>query len=187
MRLHSIFLEQSSSIEQVLYQRLKKDLLWRMRRKGQELDVWEKLRLLRLSMKDYDAKVRDLLPSFVESAERERVEQRLSSLQWAIHETPEGKELREKWKADRLKQMGTVRQSRGVSISYTPGLRLLFRPPGFGNLKVSSKRSVGAPHNPSEVVLGVLNDGSIVDVYRKKPAPPLINAQPTIAIDFNIG
>lgn len=185
-QLESIFLVQRSTIEQGLYQRLKKELLRRMRRKKRELDVKEKLKLMHSMMNEYDVQVRDLLPFFVESSERERAEQRLSELQWGIANTPEAKEMQKRWKMERMMRM-PMRQSKGPSISLSYGMRLMFRPGGFGNLQVQSRRQVGPPHNPNEIAVGVLNDGDVMDVYNKKPKPPLIKFQPTVGVDVSAG
>lgn len=185
-QLYSIFLVQRSTVEQVLYQRLKKELLRRMRRKRRELDVKEKLKLLHSSMAEYDSQARELLPFFIQNSESERAERRLAELQWGIDNTPEGKELKNRWKMDRLRRM-PMRQSKGISVSLSPGFRLMFRPQGFGNMQLYSKRQVGPPHNPSEVSIGVLNDGNVIDVYNKKPKPPLVKFQPTVGIDISAG
>jgi len=189
-RLHSIFLVQRSSIEEALYQRLKRELLKRMRRKKKELLVKDKLKLMLAAMKEYDSQVRDLQPDFVENSERERAEKRLSELQFGILDTPEGKEMQEKWKIDKMKR-NPMRQSRGISISLSPGLRLMFRPSGLGNFQASSKRQVGPPNNPNEVSIATLNDGDVIDVYPKKggprPRPPLIKFQPSVAVDLSLG
>jgi len=185
-QLYSIFLVQRSTIEQVLYQRLKKELLRRMRRKKSELDVKDKLKLLHAAMNEYDSQVRELQPFFVQNPERDRAEKRLSELQWGIADTPEGKELQQRWKMERLRRM-PMRQSKGISVSLSPGLRLMFRPGGFGNLQLYSRRQVGPPHNPNEVSVGVFNDGDVIDVYNKKPKPPLIKFQPTVGIDVSAG
>lgn len=185
-QLYAIFLVQRSTVEQVLYQRLKKELLRRMRRKRRELDVKEKLKLLHSSMAEYDSQARALLPFFIQNSERERAETRLSELQWGIDTTSEGKELKNRWKMERLRRMRT-RQSKGMSVSLSPGFRLMFRPPGFGNLQLYSKRQVGPPHNPNEIAIGVLNDGNVIDVYKKKPNPPLVKFQPSIGIELSVG
>lgn len=183
--LHALFLAQRSSIEQNLHRRLKKDLLRQMRRQRRELNVKEKLRLLHAALNVYDQQVEDLQPDFVDSPERERAEKRLSELQWSIHKTPEGKEMLQRWKMERTRRM-PVRQSRGISVSLSPGVRVLARPAGFGNFQLSSHRTVGPPHNPNEISLGVLNDGSVIDVYNKKPSPPLIKVQGHLGIDVSL-
>jgi len=185
-QLESIFLVQRSSIEQALYQRLRKELLRRMRRKKRELDVKEKLKLLHASLNEYDSQVRDLLPFFVQSSERDRAEQRLSQLQWGIADTPEAKEMQKRWKMERMMRT-PMRQSKGPSISLSYGMRLMFRPMGFGNFQMYSRRQVGPPHNPNEIAVGVLNDGNVMDVYNKKPNPPLIKFQPTVGVDVSAG
>jgi len=183
-QLYSIFLEQRSIVEQVLYTRLKKDLLRRMRRKKRELTVKEKLKLLHAAMADYDSQVAELCPFFVGNPERDRAEQRLSELQWGIADTPEGKEMKQRWKMDRLRRAPT-RQSRDIAISLSPGMRLMLRPSGLGNFQLFSRRKVGPTNNPNEVAFGIHNDGKVIDVYNDKPHPPLIKFQPTIAIELS--
>lgn len=185
-QLESIFLVQRSTIEQALYQRLRRELLRRMRRKKRELDVKEKLKLLNAALSDYDSQVRDLLPWFVQSSERERAKERLSELQWGIADTPEAKEMQKRWKMERMMRM-QMRQSKGPSISLSYGMRLMIRPGGFGNLQAYSRRQVGPPHNPNEISVGVLNDGDVMDVYNKNPKPPLIKFQPTVGVDVSAG
>jgi len=185
-QLHSFFLVQRSSIEQALYQNLKKQLLRKMRRKHRELNVKEKLGLLHGAMKEYDSQVGELLPAFVENSERDRAEKRLSELQWGIGDTPEAKEMMQRWKMEKLRQM-PMRQSKGISVSLSPGLRLMLRPGGFGNFQLNSRRQVGPIHNPNEISLAVHNDGNVMDVYNKKPKPPFIKFQPTIGVDVSSG
>lgn len=183
-QLYSIFLEQRSIVEQVLYTRLKKDLLRRMRRKKRELSVKEKLKLLHQAMADYDDQVAELCPFFVANPERDRAERRLSELQWGIADTPEGKEMKQRWKMDRLRRAPT-RQSRDIAISLSPGMRLMLRPSGLGNFQLFSRRKVGPTNNPNEVAFGIHNDGKVIDVYNDQPHPPLIKFQPTIAIELS--
>lgn len=123
----------------------------------------------------------------MENTERDRAETRLSKLQWGVHELPEAVEMQQKWKMDKMRKLGSARQSKGLSLSLSPGLRLMFRPSGFGNLQVYSRRQVGPPHNPGEVSVGLLNDGSVMDIYNKAASPPLIKFQPTIGIDVSTG
>ncbi|CAE7945997.1 unnamed protein product [Symbiodinium sp. KB8] len=183
-QLHSIFLVQRSIVEQVLYQRLKKDLLRKMRRKKRELDVKEKLRMLHGAMADYDSQVEELRPVFVSNTERDRAEKRLSQLQWGIGDTAEGKEMKQRWKMERLRRAPT-RQSKDISISLSPGMRLMLRPSGLGNFQLFSRRKVGPNQNPNEVALGIHNDGKVIDVYNNKPNPPFIKFQPTLAIELS--
>lgn len=183
-QLHSIFLVQRSIVEQVLYQRLKKDLLRKMRRKKRELDVKEKLRMLHGAMADYDSQVEELRPVFVSNTERDRAEKRLSQLQWGIGDTAEAKEMKQRWKMERLRRAPT-RQSKDISISLSPGMRLMLRPSGLGNFQLFSRRKVGPNQNPNEVALGIHNDGKVIDVYNNKPNPPFIKFQPTLAIELS--
>mmetsp|Transcript_28047 Transcript_28047/g.75933 ORF Transcript_28047/g.75933 Transcript_28047/m.75933 type:complete len:322 (-) Transcript_28047:75-1040(-) len=185
-QLESIFLVQRSTIEQALYQRLKRELLQRMRRKKRELDVKEKLKLMHSMMNEYDSQVRYLQPFFVQNSERERAEQRLSELQWGIANTDEAKEMQKRWKMERMMRT-PMRQSKGPSISLSYGMRLMFRPGGLGNLQINSRRQVGPPHNPNEIAVGVLNDGDVIDVYNKQARPPMIKFQPTVGVDVSAG
>lgn len=185
-QLNEIFLMQQASIEEALFQRLKRDLLRKMWRKKGELAVKVKLKLLHAAMNDYDKQVVELMPAFVGDSERGRAEKRLSEMQWGILDTPEGKEMQQKWKVDKMRRSPT-RQSRGISVSLSPGMRLMLRPSGLGNFQISSRRSVGPPHNPNEVSIGVLNDGNVIDVYNNKPRPPLIKFQPSVGIDLSFG
>lgn len=173
-------------MEQALYQRLKKDLLRRMRRRRRELDVKEKLNLLHGAMSEYDAQVGELMPFFLDNSERDRAQKRLSELQWGIADTPEGKDMQQRWKMERMRRM-PMRQSKGLSVSLSPGMRLMLRPSGFGNAQFFSRREVGPPHNPSEVSIAVLNDGKVIDPYTKSTQPPLIKFQPTIGVDVSTG
>jgi len=185
-QITSIFLVQRSMVEQVLFQRLKKDLLRQMQRKSRELTMKEKLRLFHAAMHDYDVQVRELLPFFITNSERDRAEKRLSELQWGIVDMPEAKEMLQRWQNQKMRRL-SMRQNKGFSLSMSPGMRLMFRPSGLGNLQISSRRQVGPPHNPNEVSIGVLNDGKVMDVYNKQPNPPLIKFQPTIGIDISAG
>jgi len=185
-QLKAVFLAQSSTIEQALYQRLKKDLLRRMRRRRKELEVKEKLVLLQGAMNEYDAQVGELMPFFVQNSERDRAQKRLSELQWGIADTIEGKDMQQRWKMERMRRM-QMRQSKGVSVSLSPGIRLMFRPDGLGNAQFFSRREVGPPHNPNEVSVAVLNDGNVADPYMKQPKPPLIKFQPSIGVDVSTG
>lgn len=184
--LHSIFLAQRSSIEEVLFQRLRKDLLKRMRGKRRELNVQEKLKMMHGAMNEYDSQVKELQPSFVDDSERDRAEKRLSELQWGIGDTPEAKEMKQRWKMEQLRRM-PMRQSSGISVSLSPGIRLMLRPEGLGNFQLYSRRQVGPPHNPNEVAIGVLNDGKVADVYHRKPKPPFIKFQPSVGVDLSFG
>merc|ERR1712232_393087 len=121
-QLHVLFFTQQSTLEEKAYQRLKKDLIRKMWRTGGDLPVRIKLRLLRIVMREYDAQIRELMPEFIKDSERARVERRLSELQWGILDTPEGKDLQQRWQTDRIRRM-PMRQSRGISVSLSPGMR----------------------------------------------------------------
>ncbi|CAK0867711.1 unnamed protein product [Prorocentrum cordatum] len=69
---------------------------------------------------------------------------------------------------ERMRSM-QMRQSKGYSVSVSPGIRLMFRPDGLGNAQFFSRREVGPPHNPNEVSVALLNDGNVADPYLKQP------------------
>lgn len=184
-QLHEMFLVQRSTVEQALYQRLKRDLLRMMRRRRGEPGVWEKLKLLHAAMADYDEQAAELQPFFVLDSERDRAEKRLSELQWSIADTIEAKEMKQRWKMEQMRRL-YMRQPKGVSVSLSPGMHLMLRPEGFGNLQIYSRRQVGPPHNPNEISIGVHNDGKISDIYNNKANPPLVKFQPTIGIQMSI-
>lgn len=181
--LRTVFLVQRLTVEEMLCQRLRKDLLRKMWWKKRDLDVTEKLRLLHSVTKQYKTKVQDLQPSFVEDSESAHAEKRLSELQWGIGDTPEAKEMKQRWKLERMRQ-SPIRHRGGISVSLSPGLRLMLRPQGFGNIEFWSRRQVGQPQNPSEVSIGIVNDGLIGDIYNKKPRPPVVKLQPAVGVEF---
>lgn len=183
-QLLGIFFEQRSTVEQALFIRLRDNLLRNMRRRRGEVPVSQKLRMLHSAMRSYDSQVRDLQPFFAADSERSRAEERLSELQWGIAEQPEAKDMLQQWKMERLRR--PVRQSR-LSVSLSPGMRLMLRPPGLGNLHFYSLRQVGPPHNSNEVAFGVLNDGDVADIYHKKARPPFAKFQPTLGVEVSLG
>jgi len=186
-RLHSVFLAQRSAMERALHRRLKEDLLREMRLKCSDVDIQLKLRLLRAAVSDYESQAHELRPYFVEDDfERGHAQMRLSQVQWGIDDSPEALEMKQRWKIGRERRMPLRTFKRGASVSLSPGLRLMLRPQGLGNLQISSRWLVGPPHNPSEVSIGVANDGSISDVYNRKPRPPLLKLQPTIGVQVDI-
>jgi len=188
-QLHAVFLAQSTSIEQVLYQQLKKKLLRRLRAKRGELSVKEKFKLLHDATAEYDEKVADLQPSFVTNSGHERAEKRLSELQWDIEKTPEAKEMLNRWQQAKLRRsMGSRKMEPSFSLS--PGLRLMLRPDflgGLGTLQAKANREVGDAHNPAEISIGVLNDGQVADIYNSKPHPQVAKIQPVLNMEIRFG
>lgn len=182
VQMHSLFLTQRSTVEQTQYQRLKKDLLKRMRQRRKELGVIEKVALLRSALSDYDSAVRDLKPFFVDNPERDAAERRLNELQGSIGDSSEAKDMKQRWKMEQLRRM--PRQNRKFEVSPSLGLRLMVRPAGLGNFQFTGRRQVGPMSAPNEVAVGVVNDGNVMDVYNKKPSPPLIKFQPVIGLEF---
>jgi len=185
-QLQAIFFAQRALVEQAVYKRLKADLLRRMRRKKRALIPKERANALQRALKEYDGRVKDLIPSFMpeRGAERALAEQTLAQLAATLDELPEAKDLLSGWRIEQLRRQS--RGPRGISVSFSPGLRIMMRPDGFGNLQLNTKRQVGPPNNPNEVSLAVLNDGNVMDVYRKQPKPPLFKFQPTVAMDVSL-
>merc|ERR1712014_187915 len=92
-------------------------------------------------------------------------ERRLGKLQYNIEDSPESASLRRIWEQKQSKQI-LAQRTHGISASLDPALRVMLRPPGVGNLQVFSSGHVGPPNNEAMLNIGVLNDGSIADVYR---------------------
>mmetsp|Transcript_26483 Transcript_26483/g.39398 ORF Transcript_26483/g.39398 Transcript_26483/m.39398 type:complete len:277 (-) Transcript_26483:16-846(-) len=180
--LTAAFFIQRSSLEDSLYKRLKKDLLKKMRWLGRELTVQEKIALLQPVLTSYDKQASGLRPPFVPDAERAQVERRFSELQWGIQDTAEGQELEQQWKVEKLRRASG--RKRGLSMSFSPGLRVMLRPPGLGNFEVFSNRQLGHTAGSGEISVGIFNDGSIADVYNKKAHPARWKLQPTLGIDL---
>mmetsp|Transcript_73401 Transcript_73401/g.192463 ORF Transcript_73401/g.192463 Transcript_73401/m.192463 type:complete len:319 (-) Transcript_73401:146-1102(-) len=182
------FLAQRQLTEQDVGDELADRLLSSMKRRGGPLRVQEKVDMLRDSVRSYNSKVQRLLPEWVEEqgdAEKSEAERRLGELQFRIEDTQEGRMLRAKWDQARIKKVMNER-AHGMSLSLDPGLRLMIRPEGLGNLQVFSVGPAGPPNNPAQVQIGILNDGSIADVYREHPTPPKIALQPAVKVHLNL-
>ena len=82
-------------------------------------------------------------------------------------------------------------------MSLDPALRVLIRPEGIGNLQIFSegrpfllnlrpfRGPVGPPSHPADMNLGIMNDGSIADVYREHPVPLQIRCLLTLIQSFS--
>lgn len=163
---------------------MKEELLRRMKRKKDKLDVYEKLKVLHNSMKAYDQRMAELRPFFMDDSERNFTERRLSKLQWGIDDEREAKEMKGKWAEERIRKFQRS-QRNGISVSLSPGLRVLLRPHGLGNFQISSRHRVGSPFNPNEVSMNMINDGNIPDTNNGKPRPPFVSVQPTLNVIMN--
>eukprot|EP00931_Biecheleriopsis_adriatica_P013846 TRINITY_DN115360_c0_g1_i1.p1 TRINITY_DN115360_c0_g1~~TRINITY_DN115360_c0_g1_i1.p1 ORF type:complete len:343 (+),score=88.00 TRINITY_DN115360_c0_g1_i1:65-1030(+) len=184
-QLRSISVAQRSSVEELQHYSLKKRLLKRMRAKGRALDAKEQLQILQASLREYRAQVRDVTPAFAEDVEQADAERRIKETLTSIGETAEAKQLQQRWALQRMRSQ--QERKFDVSLSLSPGLRVMFRPKGFGNMKMNIKRSVGPMYNPNEVSVSVFNDGNVMDVYNKQAHPPLMKLQPTVGVDLSMG
>jgi len=79
------------------------------------------------------------------------------------------------------------KRAHGVSVSLDPSLRVMLRPEGIGNLQIFSVGPMGSPSNPTTVNVGIMNDGSIADIYREHPVPPKLSVQPAVKFNVNLG
>jgi len=186
-QLYAIFLAQSSSVEQVLYQKLRKNLLRRLRRKKGELNIKEKLKMLHAATAEYDEKVADLQPFFVTDSGHDRAEQRLSELQWGVEQTPEAKEMMNRWNTDRMRRAMGGRKTPSLSM---PGMglgwRLMLRPDalgGLGGFQMNARRETATGN---EYSFGVLNDGKVADIYNDKEKPQFAKFQPIVALELRL-
>lgn len=182
------FLQQRQLTEQDQGDILADDLLRAMKRRGGPLRVQEKVELLKKSVRAYHSKVESLTPEWaVEQGdpESEEAERRLGELQFRIEDTADGRRLRGAWDRARVNKLMNER-AHGMSVSLDPGLRVMLRPEGLGNLQVFSVGPAGPPDHPAEVQIGIMNDGSIADVYREHPVPPKIALQPAVKVNLNL-
>jgi len=123
----------------------------------------------------------------VASTEEEdaEVERRFGELQYTIEASGEGVALRRLWERKRNdKLMGE--RAHGASVSLDPALRLMVRPEGIGNVQIYSQGPVGPPNQPAIVNIGIMNDGSIADIYREHPTPPLFAFQPAVKVNVDL-
>jgi len=93
--------------------------------------------------------------------------------------------VRAAWAENKHKEL-TSERAHGVSVSLDPALRVMVRPEGMGNLQIYSQGPVGPPNSPAQVNIGIMNDGSMADVYREHPVPPKISLQPAVRVNLNM-
>jgi len=163
-------------------------LLRSMKRRGGPLRVQEKVDILKDAVKGYNSKVKRQMPEWAQEMGdplKLEAEARLGEMQFRIEDTQEGRFLRNKWDNTRLKKVMNDR-AHGMSVSLDPGLRVMLRPEGLGNLQVFSVGPAGPPNNPAQVQIGIMNDGSIADMYREHPVPPKIALQPAVKVNLNL-
>ncbi|CAE8621337.1 unnamed protein product [Polarella glacialis] len=182
------FLAQRAIAEQVASDKLSRQILDAMSKRGGPLRVQEKIDLLRKNVDLYKDSVEKLLPEWAATQgdpEEAKAERRLGELQFTIEESGEGRFLHNDWKHSRAEKLLSKR-AHGMSVSVDPAFRVLLRPEGLGNLQIFSVGPVGPPSSPATVNVGIMNDGSIADVYREHPTPPKIAVQPAMNVNVNL-
>ncbi|CAK8995664.1 Hypothetical protein SCF082_LOCUS4456 [Durusdinium trenchii] len=183
----NIFQLQRVIAERQALDNLNRKLVKKMTQRGGPLRIQEKLDLLRLEVEAYKTSVQKLLPSWAEGIDvkTSETERRLGELQFTIEDGTEGQALQKQWQDRRLQDLMS-RRAYGMSVSLDPALRVLIRPEGIGNLQVFSQGPLGPPSHPADMNLGIMNDGSIADVYREHPVPPLLAVQPAVNVNLNL-
>lgn len=184
----SEFLRQRQLAELDAGEELAMRLLQSMKRRGAPLRVGEKMDVLQQVVTLYGKQVRALLPDWAASRdipEQLETERRLGELQFGIEDSAAGRALQSQWERNRAKSVMSER-AHGFSVSLDPALRVMIRPEGLGNLQVFSTGPVGPPNQPATVNIGVMNDGSMADVYREHPVPPKLSVQPAVKINLNL-
>lgn len=174
--------------ERAIAQDLRKRLLLKMRRRSAPLRVQEKIELLQVAVRKYREAMQSLVPSWAsldQDVEQAGVERRFGEIQWGIEDSEEGRALRRMWEQKHIQQLMSERAP-GVSVSLDPGLRVMIRPPGMGNVQVYSSGPVGPPNRPARIDIGFMNDGSIADIYREVPAPPVLSVQPALGVNLRL-
>lgn len=186
--VRAVFLVQRQLTERSVRESLSNQLLDLMEKRGGPLRVQEKIDLLVDAVKSYKKKVSLLLPAWDTAGDPEEaaVEKRLGDLELTIEDSQDGQALQLQWDKSETQRL-LSRRAQGFSVSFDPALRVMVRPEGLGNLQVFSVGPVGPPDKPAVVNIGILNDGSIADVYREMPVPPLFAVQPAVKVNFNVG
>lgn len=185
----AVVTEQRQLAENLVAYDLQNDLLDAMERRGAALRVAEKMDILKSASKTYRDKVSALLPEWAADQKglgQEEAERKFGEIQFGIETSGEGLGLRRYWEEREARQLASRRAS-GVSLSLDPALRVMIRPEGLGNLQVFSVGPVGPPNSPVKMNVGILNDGSIADVYREHPVPELFDFQPAVNLNLNLG
>mmetsp|Transcript_67060 Transcript_67060/g.196132 ORF Transcript_67060/g.196132 Transcript_67060/m.196132 type:complete len:324 (-) Transcript_67060:184-1155(-) len=182
------FLAQRQLSEAAASKALDARLFQLMKRRGGPLRTREKLEVLRQAVAAYRQQVGAQMPEWAAEQgdpEEAAAERRLGQQQFGIEDSAAGLWLRGQWEREQAKRLMNER-AHGFSVSLEPALRLMVRPEGLGNLQVFSSGPVGPPGQPATVNVGVMNDGSIADVYREHPVPPLFSVQPAAKVNLNL-
>jgi len=184
----NIFQLQRVIAERQALEELNRKLVKKMTQRGGPLRIQEKIDLLQAEVEAYKASVQKLLPAWASDMgdpAQQSAERHLGELQFTIEDSAEGQNLQKQWEDQRLQDLMS-RRAYGVSVSLDPALRVLIRPEGIGNLQVFSEGPLGPPSHPADMNLGIMNDGSIADVYREHPVPPFLSVQPAVNVNLNL-
>lgn len=183
------FLQQGRLLARAVEAELTTELLSAMRRRGSPLRIRDKLHMLRSAVTSHKSRVSRLRPVWAGHRSHDeadaQVEQRLGRLEYSIEESPAGEALRAEWSEKERHDMMS-RRTLGLSMSVDPALRVVLRPEGLGNLNVFASGPMGSPGSPVKVNIGLVNDGSMGDVYREHPAFPKITLQPALHMNVKI-
>lgn len=184
--VHEAFSVQRQLLEDEVAKTLSQRLLQGMWRRGGPLRVWEKVAMLREAAASYESGLARLLianlRSDVSSAE---VEERLGQLQFGIEASTEGNTVLEALEQKRRQRLLDTR-AHGVAVSVDPGLRVMVRPEGLGNFQIFSEGPVRPFGSSGNMHVGIINDGSIADVYREHPVPPMLAVQPAMQVNVKV-
>jgi len=172
--------------EEIVAQEMRSRLFSEMQKRKGPLRVREKIDILRESIESFKIEGSRLRPSWdAREISLEDAERRLGQMQFEIEQTPEGQVLDKIWELDRNRALISER-ARGISLSLEPALRVMIRPDGIGSFQLFSEGPVGPPNNPAIMNIGILNDGSIADVYREHPEPPIFAVQPAVKVNLDV-
>eukprot|EP00927_Polykrikos_kofoidii_P050823 TRINITY_DN44699_c0_g1_i1.p1 TRINITY_DN44699_c0_g1~~TRINITY_DN44699_c0_g1_i1.p1 ORF type:complete len:353 (+),score=71.77 TRINITY_DN44699_c0_g1_i1:23-1060(+) len=178
-----------SLTEDAVAREFRTQLVRAMRRRGRPLRVREKMMLLRDAVASFRRESGLLDPEWVTTVEEQQHDRdaymRLGELQFGIERSSDGVALSQRWE---LKQNENAlsKRAHGIKVSFDPALRVMFRPEGMGNLQIFSAGPVGPPNKKALVNIGVLNDGSMADVFREHPTPPKVAVQPAVKVNLDI-
>mmetsp|Transcript_57705 Transcript_57705/g.137289 ORF Transcript_57705/g.137289 Transcript_57705/m.137289 type:complete len:331 (+) Transcript_57705:60-1052(+) len=171
--------------ERIVEQRLREQLLTKMEERNNPLRIQEKLEMLQRAVADFKKLAKMIAPSWAEPVDTSRVEKLLGELCMEIERSVEGQQIRTLWENRRIQQV--INDQGPVSWpDVKPSLHVMLRPEGFGALQIYTSGPIGPPYYPATMHIGILNDGSIADVYREHPTPPLVSVQPKFDVDMKL-
>jgi len=190
-RLHKeamqVVAQQLLVAESVIAGNLQETLYQLMEQQNHPVRIQEKLEVLQHAIAEYRKMAKMLSPSWAPMASKEQqlnVERRLGEISTDIERSAEGQRIQMLWE-DRRTQRAMNDQGK-LSVDVKPSLHVMLRPEGLGALQIYSSGPVGPPYNPATMHIGILNDGSIADVYREHPTPPLVRVQPNFDLDMKL-